>query len=90
MKSLGIVEGPNEDSNSTESPTESTNLDSWGLSESEPPDKELEQAETTPPTPLSLILSHRPQMCSLVFILLHQNQGLSLLDSAACLTILFP
>jgi hypothetical protein len=34
------IEGPKEDSDSTGRPTESTNLDPWGLSETELPTKE--------------------------------------------------
>jgi hypothetical protein len=36
----GKIEGPEGDQNSTGSPTESTNLDSWRVSETETPTKE--------------------------------------------------
>ena len=36
----GRVEGPEDDRNSTAKPIESNNLDSWQLSETEPPTKE--------------------------------------------------
>lgn len=42
------IEGPEEDRYSTERPTDSTNLDHWVLSETEPPTKEHTQARPTP------------------------------------------
>jgi hypothetical protein len=43
------TEGPEEDMDSTETPTESTNLDHWELPETESPTKEYVQAGPTPP-----------------------------------------
>ena len=44
----GKIKGPEVDGNPTERPTESTNLDPWELSESEPPTKEHTWAEMRP------------------------------------------
>jgi hypothetical protein len=41
----GKIEGPEQDRNSTGRPTESTNMDPWGISEAEPPTKEYPGAE---------------------------------------------
>ena len=43
------IDSPEGDRNSTGRPTESTNLDPWGLSETEPPTKEHTQAGPSPP-----------------------------------------
>jgi hypothetical protein len=45
----GIIEGPKRDRNSMGRPTELTNLDPWGLSETEPTTKEHKWAEPRPP-----------------------------------------
>jgi hypothetical protein len=46
---VGRIEGHEEDRNSAVRPTESTNLHSWGLSETEPPTKDHLMAELGPP-----------------------------------------
>jgi hypothetical protein len=43
------IEGPEEDRNSTESPTESANLEPWELSEAKPPITEHTWAGPRPP-----------------------------------------
>jgi hypothetical protein len=65
------VAGPKGDRNSTGRPTESTNLDPWGLSESEPPNKEHRLDLGLP--------AHMKQMCSLAFmwVLNNWSRGLS-------------
>jgi hypothetical protein len=45
----GRVEGPEGIGTPQEDPTESTNLDPWGLSETEPPTKEHTLGATGPP-----------------------------------------
>ena len=45
----GRIEGPQEDSDSTGRPTKSTNLDPWGLPETEPPTKKQAWAGPRPP-----------------------------------------
>jgi hypothetical protein len=55
LKALKVMETSHEDQ-------QSTNLDLWGLSETEPPTKEHTQARTRPPT-------HMEQTCSSVFML---------------------
>lgn len=45
----GRTAGPKGDRNSTERQTEPTNLDHWGISESETPIKEQTQAAPRPP-----------------------------------------
>ena len=39
-RAVGRIEGPEENKDSTGKPTESTNLDPWGLPETESPTKE--------------------------------------------------
>ena len=46
---VGRIEGLGGDKDSTRRPTESTNLDPWGLPETEPPTKELTWSELRPP-----------------------------------------
>jgi hypothetical protein len=47
---VGRIEGCEVDRKSTERPTESTNLDSWDLSETEPQARENTQAKLKPST----------------------------------------
>jgi len=67
----GMIKGPDENWDSTERPTESINLEPWGLPKSEPPTKEHIWAGP---------------MCSLAFmwVLKQLGQGLSLTLLPAC------
>ena len=47
---IGRTEEPEEDMDSTRRPTELTNLNPWGLPETEPPTKEHTWAGPRPPT----------------------------------------
>jgi hypothetical protein len=74
-----MIEGPEEDRDSTRRPTESTNLDLWGLPETETPTREQTWAGPTPTPSTSVTAVQRglhvgPQQ-------LKQGLSLSLLPS---------